>query len=397
MDSTQKDSAIPSSGTWFASPGRASQQQVEEMAEVCMHNPIVSTVLESVEGFVIILNSDRQILAANPNVLSALNVSSQEYLLGLRPGEAFHCAYSATGPAGCGTSKQCATCGAVISILASQTLQQPADNECLMLISKDNKMVSNEFGVRATPLTIGEHQLTVFVIRDISAIKRRDLLENVFIHDLNNIITGLQGWSEILSRRPNDATAIAQKIVGLSSHLTQEVQSQRLLLQAERGELKPNLQPTPVSAILNGMQTFFGGYPPDKTQRLYINAAIEDILLNTSPPLLTRILANMVKNAMEATSATDHVHVTFENRDGSPVFCVHNPGVIPEEYALQIFKRSFSTKGENGRGLGTYSMKLFGEQYLGGKVGFTTSEEEGTTFSIKLPPETVLSADPGKA
>ena len=33
----------------------------------------------------------------------------------------------------------------------------------------------------------------------------------------------------------------------------------------------------------------------------------------------------------------------------------------------------------------TYSMKLFGEQYLKGKVWFSTSEDKGTTFFISVP------------
>jgi sensor histidine kinase regulating citrate/malate metabolism len=59
--------------------------------------------------------------------------------------------------------------------------------------------------------------------------------------------------------------------------------------------------------------------------------------------------------------------------------------VIPEKVALRIFQRSFSTKAKKGRGIGTYSMKLFGERYLGGKVGFETNEEKGTMFFIELP------------
>ena len=55
------------------------------------------------------------------------------------------------------------------------------------------------------------------------------------------------------------------------------------------------------------------------------------------------------------------------------------------EVALQIFHRSFSTKGGYGRGLGTYGMKLLGEGVLGGSVGFESTEEGGTTFWFRLP------------
>jgi CheY-like chemotaxis protein len=51
---------------------------------------------------------------------------------------------------------------------------------------------------------------------------------------------------------------------------------------------------------------------------------------------------------------------------------------------LQIFQRSFSTKG-SGRGLGTYSIKLLAERYSKGRVSFATSPEEGTVFSAACP------------
>ena len=48
-----------------------------------------------------------------------------------------------------------------------------------------------------------------------------------------------------------------------------------------------------------------------------------------------------------------------------------------------MFQRSFSTKGA-GRGLGTYSIKLLGEKYLNGKVGFISEQGRGTIFSVEL-------------
>jgi sensor histidine kinase regulating citrate/malate metabolism len=58
---------------------------------------------------------------------------------------------------------------------------------------------------------------------------------------------------------------------------------------------------------------------------------------------------------------------------------------MPKEVQLQIFQRSFSTKAQVGRGIGTYSIKLFAEQYLGGKVYFTSQEPDGTSFVLSIP------------
>ncbi len=35
--------------------------------------------------------------------------------------------------------------------------------------------------------------------------------------------------------------------------------------------------------------------------------------------------------------------------------------------------------------VGTHSVRLFTERYLGGRVGFTSSEAEGTAFTVSLP------------
>ena len=70
----------PQVETWFAPAGRENQRNLEELAEFCLHNPITQVLLESVDGFVLILNRQRQILAANPNVLKALNVQNADCL-----------------------------------------------------------------------------------------------------------------------------------------------------------------------------------------------------------------------------------------------------------------------------------------------------------------------------
>ena len=52
-------------------------------------------------------------------------------------------------------------------------------------------------------------------------------------------------------------------------------------------------------------------------------------------------------------------------RPGEVRFSVHNSGAMAPGVRLQIFQRSFSTKRGEGRGVGTYGVKLFGERYLG--------------------------------
>ena len=46
---------------------------------------------------------------------------------------------------------------------------------------------------------------------------------------------------------------------------------------------------------------------------------------------------------------------------------------------------ALSARRGDGRGLGTYSMKMFGEKVLKGRVSFSSSPEEGTIFRFSLP------------
>ena len=51
----------------------------------------------------------------------------------------------------------------------------------------------------------------------------------------------------------------------------------------------------------------------------------------------------------------------------------------------QIFQRSFSTKNGEGRGIGTYSVKLLVERYLEGSVEFVSDDAHGTVFTVIVP------------
>jgi signal transduction histidine kinase len=104
----------------------------------------------------------------------------------------------------------------------------------------------------------------------------------------------------------------------------------------------------------------------------------------TDRALLGRVIGNMLKNALEASRPGEAVTAGCERQVGQVRFWVHNSAVMPRSTQLQLFQRSFSTKGA-GRGLGTYSIKLLGERYLGGRVVFSSVEGQGTTFTLVLP------------
>lgn len=374
--------------TWFAPAARAGAGEVAEMSRLVRDNPLFRAILDSIDGYLMILNPQRQVLAINRQLLSDLKLEDASCLLGERPGEILSCIHAAKGPGGCGTSKQCATCGAVISILASQVEGEPVTNECLATVRHGPVEESLEFRVRATPIKVGGNEFTVLVFHDISGDKRRQALERTFFHDIMNTVGGLLGWSSLMQSIDGlDPKEAAARILALSRRLKSEIEEQRRLLNAENGTLAIEPQPVRVRDLLAGLRTIFEAHDSARNKRLEIGEVAENEEITTDPALLERILTNMTKNAFEASCDGETVRIAFERRDGRPKFSVSNAGYMPDDVQLQMFKRSFSTKAKTGRGIGTYSMKLFGERYLGGSVSFRSTPEDGTTFWIELAAE----------
>ena len=95
------------------------------------------------------------------------------------------------------------------------------------------------------------------------------------------------------------------------------------------------------------------------------------------------MLANLLKNAIEASPEDGAVAITLEAADGSVRLHIHNAGAVPEAVRASFFEK-YSTAGKaGGLGLGTYSARLMARVQQG-DIGMRTSVEEGTTLTVQL-------------
>lgn len=169
-----------------------------------------------------------------------------------------------------------------------------------------------------------------------------------------------------------------------SDQLIDEIHAQRDLSYAENKILKVNLLQVSISEILSKIEALYKEHELRKNKLFEVNYLSKEIKIKTDSALLVRSIGNLIKNAFEAIKENQEVKLFTEVTVDEISFVVWNEGVIPPAIQLQIFQRSFSTKAKNGRGIGTYSVKLFVEKYLGGKVSFISNPELQTKFIITL-------------
>jgi signal transduction histidine kinase len=372
--------------TAFAPAERASREELEREVRLVAAHPLLEAVLEAFDGLIMVLNDKRQVVAVNDRVLGRLGFKEGfQPALGLRTGEILHCVHAAEHPGGCGACAACIGCGATVSVLESRRLGRAVSEPCLLSFERGGNLEALEFEAHATPLDVDGHRFTLLTLRDVSDSRRREQLERVFLHDIAGTVTALEGWSDLLEEAPeHEQPRVREQVRRLASVLRREVSHQRALRRAEQGELLLDLGEVSVFELLAELRALFTESPVARDRTFSAPESGFDVRLVTDRSLLMRVLANMVQNALEATPPGGAVRFTWTADDERVSFQVWNAGEIPRGVASRVFHRSFSTKSQAGRGLGTYSMKLFGERYLGGRVSFT-SDAVGTVFRIDLP------------
>ncbi|MBQ9015352.1 MAG: PAS domain-containing sensor histidine kinase [Firmicutes bacterium] len=97
------------------------------------------------------------------------------------------------------------------------------------------------------------------------------------------------------------------------------------------------------------------------------------------------ILLNLVNNAMDAIADGGRITVRLEKSGEAFVMSVEDTGEGIEEAVLEeIFNPFFTTKGNEGTGLGLYIVYNETEK-LDGEIDVSSRRGEGTTFRVRLP------------
>ena len=346
----------------------------------------ISKVLDELPQVTALLNKERQVVFSNKALNETLGKEQLDEILGMRFGEIINCRNAKNTTGGCGTSEQCTVCGALGAILESQKYSHKVTKECRIITAGGVPESSLDLNVTASPFHFNNSQFTLLSIVDDSHQKRRQVFERIFFHDIMNTVTALKWNLEYLplAKDKSDSEKVIKAVNAIGEDLMEEILTQRDLASAEAGDLVPHLTSIRSKEILLHVKSKLQHNSITNNKLIIFDEISVDVEIETDAILLKRVLTNMLKNALEGTPDGGLVFIGAQVQQGWVTFTIQNPKIMPKDVQYQVFQRSFSTKGHN-RGLGTYSMKLITEKYLGGKIGFVSNETEGTKFFIKLP------------
>ncbi|MGY6648533.1 sensor histidine kinase [Wenyingzhuangia sp. IMCC45574] len=264
------------------------------------------------------------------------------------------------------------------------------------LINFNNERESLELVVKSIDLVLNSEHLKLITLENIkSELDEKETeswsrLIQVLAHEIMNTITPISSISNSIityfknNEEPLDEQQTKNTVKGLE---VIKSQSDDLMSFVDAYRSLMNI-PTPDKSIING-QDFFDklaiiskeNYPLVTFQ---FNITEPDFELFADEKLITLVLSNLIKNAVQATKETKQPLIEISaglNEQNQKYIAVKDNGTgISEDLQQQIFIPFFTTK-TNGSGIGLSLSKQILKLH-GGRLSLHSVLDEGSTFVL---------------
>jgi PAS domain S-box-containing protein len=238
---------------------------------------------------------------------------------------------------------------------------------------------------------------TIWSIEDITERKElekiREDVNRIMLHDLRSPLNGLIPLPELMMDDPNLTDDQRQTLVMIRDsgrRLLAKINSATDLLRMELGTYVYVPEEVDLCAVIRRIKNDLAGQARAKNVRFLWLVDGSPAQPDAHHPiqgeegLLSTALANLVRNAVEASCVDCTVTIRLTHEPETVVIQVHNQGAVPVQIRERFFDKFVTFGKSKGSGIGTYSARLMVEA-MGGTISMQTSEEEGTTISIRLP------------
>ncbi|UCF30545.1 MAG: HAMP domain-containing histidine kinase [bacterium] len=225
---------------------------------------------------------------------------------------------------------------------------------------------------------------------------RRELITNIS-HDLRTPLTSLQGYLETLAMKADLADEERHRYMDTairhSNRLRQLVADLFELAKLDAGEVRYHPEPFSLSELILDILQKYELRAEEKGVRLNSDFSAHLPFVKADIGLVERALENLLRNALQYTSAGGSVTVSIGQQEETLVVRVKDTGVgISEQDIPYIFDRYYRSKETEdhhaeGTGLGLAITKRIIELH-GRSIEVRSTAGEGSVFSFSLPVST---------
>lgn len=349
-----------------------------------LNHDCIRYMINAIDAMVFVVDQRRKILYTNDYSMGALGREDHKMVIGNYIGDVLQCENRSCHSDGCGSSQRCKKCKISGSIEEANELNSEVTGAGNLIIDRGNQQSMKNFKIKVTPIKPENKQAYIISLTDLSESKLLRDLEQIFFHDIINktsairAFMGMMRFEDFQVEDYDFVQVVLDDIVGI-------IEMQKVLFDANRVGVHLHLKEVSTHALFDYMMDFFRMMDSGYEKMLILEADSTDVLVSTDGLILKRILINMIKNALEASSRSDFVKIgSGVSSDGSVEIWVKNKQKIHPEIVRELFAETVTTK-KRGHGWGTHSMKFLGEYYLQGKLNYTTDSDIGTTFKLSLP------------
>ncbi|UXP32986.1 HAMP domain-containing histidine kinase [Reichenbachiella agarivorans] len=223
--------------------------------------------------------------------------------------------------------------------------------------------------------------------------REKDGMMSIVAHDLRTPLNNIEGLIHLLTLDGNLNDDQKEYITTIRAVVKRGNEMIRDLLDINQAKkVKPELKITEFSIdqFIKSWKINFDKPLSNKEQKLHISGNYESILVKTDMGILSRIMDNLMSNAMKFSEKGKNIYLDINpiNDNLQIILRDEGPG-ISEADQLKMFKpfvrlSARPTDGEHSNGLGLSIIKSLSQQ-LGGNVEVQSTLGEGTAFQILIP------------
>lgn len=227
-------------------------------------------------------------------------------------------------------------------------------------------------------------------IKHLEKVKAAGELASGAVHHLNNILSVILGKAQMIQSKLHGTSSERDMELLIKAAKDGASSIQRLQRTMSQNKLAIEQIPLSINDLIQEIIEIIVPRYKREAQLKGIEYKLELNLGNTSPIMgdsaaLREVILNLINNALDAMPDGGKLSIQTTQKDEKVLIFISDTGVgIPENIQSKIFEPFYTTKGENGNGLGLSIAANLIKQHKGG-IYVDSIVSKGSIFMIELP------------